>query len=158
MEYDSAVPASTEGGLRSLILALLVFGLLALGVELVALGHFEDSLQLVPLGAITVALLIVGVFRFTRSAVVLRVLQVAFALLIAVGAVGIMLHYQGNAEFQREIDPTIGGWSLFTAVLHAKAPPALAPGVMAQLGLLGLIYTYRHPVLQAADDSALVNH
>jgi hypothetical protein len=27
----------------------------------------------------------------------------------------------------------------------AKAPPALAPAVMAQLGFLGLLYTYRHP-------------
>jgi hypothetical protein len=27
------------------------------------------------------------------------------------------------------------------------AAPALAPGAMVQLGLLGLIYTFRHPAL-----------
>ena len=27
------------------------------------------------------------------------------------------------------------------------ATPALAPGALAQLGLLGLLYTYRHPAL-----------
>ena len=29
-------------------------------------------------------------------------------------------------------------------VLEAKVPPALAPGVMIQLGLIGLAYTYRY--------------
>ncbi len=29
--------------------------------------------------------------------------------------------------------------------MAAKTPPALAPGSMAQLGLIGLAYTYRHP-------------
>jgi hypothetical protein len=36
---------------------------------------------------------------------------------------------------------------LFVKVVTAKAPPALAPGVMVQLGLLGLVYTYKHPAL-----------
>lgn len=157
MAYDANVQATTENRLRALILSLLVFGLLALAAELFALGHFEDSLQLAPLGAIALTLIFVAWFLVSGGSAVLRVLQVMFAMLIAVGAVGIMLHYQGNAEFQREIDPTIGGWSLFAAVLHAKAPPALAPGVMAQLGLLGLIYTYRHPVLRAADQPTFVN-
>jgi hypothetical protein len=31
---------------------------------------------------------------------------------------------------------------MFWKVLRAKSPPALAPGVMVQLGLLGLIYAY----------------
>jgi hypothetical protein len=31
------------------------------------------------------------------------------------------------------------------------ATPALAPGTMVQFGLLGLLYTYRHPRLDAAE-------
>jgi hypothetical protein len=57
----------------------------------------------------------------------------------------VFLHYQGNVEFQMEIDPTQHGSELFWKVMRAKAPPALAPGLMAQLGLLGLIYAFRHP-------------
>jgi hypothetical protein len=45
------------------------------------------------------------------------------------------------------MDPSLSGWPLFVKVVTAKAPPALAPGVMVQLGLLGLVYTYRHPAL-----------
>jgi hypothetical protein len=69
-------------------------------------------------------------------------------LVMLAGGVGILLHYQGNAEFQLDVNPDLAGWALFAKVLHSKAPPALAPGVMAQLGLLGLIYTFRHPALR----------
>jgi hypothetical protein len=44
-------------------------------------------------------------------------------------------------EFQLEMDPTLGGMALLLKVMHAKAPPALAPGNMVLLGLLGLIST-----------------
>ena len=69
-------------------------------------------------------------------------------LVMVAGAIGITLHYQGNVEFQLEVHPELSGWALFANVLHAKAPPALAPGVMAQLGFLGLIYTVKHPALR----------
>jgi hypothetical protein len=31
--------------------------------------------------------------------------------------------------------------------ITSKAPPALAPAAMIQMGLLGLLYTYKHPAL-----------
>ena len=70
------------------------------------------------------------------------------ALCIVAGATGIILHYRGNLEFQLEMDPSQSHWTLFKKAMHAKVPPALAPGVMAQLGLLGLLYTFRHPGLR----------
>jgi hypothetical protein len=54
-------------------------------------------------------------------------------------------HYIANVEFQREVDPSIGGTALFWKAMGAKTPPALAPGSMLQLGLIGLAYAYRHP-------------
>jgi hypothetical protein len=36
---------------------------------------------------------------------------------------------------------------LFSTVMTAKAPPAMAPGAMVQLGLIGLVYCYRHPAI-----------
>jgi hypothetical protein len=56
---------------------------------------------------------------------------------------GVYLHYLGNREFQLELDPSLSGLSLLGKVLHAKAPPALAPGHMSLMGLLGLAATYR---------------
>jgi len=35
--------------------------------------------------------------------------------------------------------------------MTAKTPPALAPGAMIQLGLLGLVYTYRHPFIRQSN-------
>jgi hypothetical protein len=36
----------------------------------------------------------------------------------------------------------MGTWVLVEKVLRAKAPPLLAPGMMLQLGLLGLAYVF----------------
>ncbi len=74
-------------------------------------------------------------------------LRATMAACIAAGALGMVLHFQSNREFQKEIDPSLEGWPLVVTVLRAKAPPALAPAAMIQLGLVGLLCTYRHPGL-----------
>ena len=56
-----------------------------------------------------------------------------------------MLHFQVNMEFQLEMDPSLKGLDLYRKAILAKAPPALAPGAMIQLGLVGLAYTFRGP-------------
>ena len=47
-----------------------------------------------------------------------------------------------------ESQPTLAGMALFWEAIRAKTPPLLAPGAMVQLGLLGLVYTYKHPMLK----------
>jgi len=74
-------------------------------------------------------------------------LQVVMTLFLFAGIAGVAFHFQGAAEFQREIDPSQAWWDLFKKAVRVQAPPMLAPGVMMQLGLLGLIYTYRHPAV-----------
>ena len=71
---------------------------------------------------------------------------------LAAGAVGVFLHSRANLEFQVEMSPGIGGIDLFLKTIRAKVPPPLAPGAMAQVGLLGLLYTYRHPLLTRSHD------
>jgi hypothetical protein len=133
---------------RQLLLAIVVLGLVGIGVELLLLAHYADVLQWMPLALIAAALVVIGAHVRTESARSLRVLRVVMALFIVSGAVGIGLHYRGNLEFQLEIDPTQSHWDLFRKVVRSQSPPALAPGFMAQLGLLGLLYTYRHPALE----------
>jgi len=142
-------PVTAELNLRRLILALLSFGLAALGTELIAIGHYEDGWQLVPIGLIATTLLTILVHVIAGRDRGLVVLQILLVLMIASGALGIFLHYQANAAFQRDTYPDLGGWELIKRVIHSIAPPALAPGVMAQLGLLGLIYTYKRPARRA---------
>jgi hypothetical protein len=75
--------------------------------------------------------------------------QMVMLLMIVSGGVGMYLHLRANMEFQLEMDATLSGFALFKKSIVAKAPPALAPGSMTQLGLIVLAYTFRHPALGA---------
>jgi hypothetical protein len=133
----------TLGGTRSALAALLFLGLLGSGAELWLLGHYEDKAQLIPLVAIGATLVALGWHRLAPGRRSQRSLQATLCLLVAVGLIGVVLHVRGNAEFQREMDPSLAGSALWWKTLRAKAPPALAPGMLAQLGLLGLVYAAR---------------
>jgi hypothetical protein len=146
-----ATPAAAEPDalrtIRKLLLVVLAIGLVGTATDLVLLGHYEDPWQLAPLILIAVALVVVTVLAVTDARRAVTALRVTMALFVVAGALGAYLHYSGNREFQHELDPSLSGWQLFTTVMTAKAPPAMAPGAMVQLGLLGLVVTYRHPAL-----------
>ena len=131
--------------LRTLLLALLTFGMIGTGVDLVLLDHYEDAWQWPPLALMGLGLTIVAWVAVKGGSTSLAALRWTMVLFIAAGAAGLLLHYNGNREFQKELDPVLSGWPLFVKVVTAKAPPALAPAGMIQLGLLGLLFTYKHP-------------
>ena len=133
--------------LRRMVLALVLMEMIGTAAELVLLGHFESAWQVAPLAVIAIALLALAWYGVTRSAGSIRCLRIVMVLSIATALVGLVLHYQGNAEFQLDIDPSLSGPALWWKVMRAKTPPAPAPGAMAHVGLLGLAYTYRHPSL-----------
>jgi hypothetical protein len=135
----------TLAALRWLLLALLTIGLIGTATDLLLLEHFEDAWQLPPLVLIAAGLCSVAWIAARGGAAAIAALRWTMWLCIAAGVVGVALHFNGNREFQQEIDPTLSGWPLFVKVITAKAPPALAPASMVQLGLLGLLFTYRHP-------------
>jgi hypothetical protein len=141
--------------LRRLVLALLALGLVGMGADLLALQHFEDSWQLLPLVVIGLALLTVVWYVLGGGTASLRVLQGLMASFVVVGVLGFTLHYRANMAFQLDMDPGQSSWELFQKVIHASAPPALAPAAMAQLGLLGLVYCYRHPAFAARRGAAI---
>ena len=146
-------PGDPLSAIRRFLLAIIVLGLVGTGAELILLAHYEDSAQLVPLFFIALTLIVIAAHVTVGGAGSILLLRVTMGFLLAVGALGVIFHYQGSMEFQLEMDPTMSGWILFTKVLHAKAPPTLAPGVMAQLGLLGLVYTYRHPAIRSSSSA-----
>jgi hypothetical protein len=140
---------SSRFTLRGLLLTLLAFALLGLGTDLVFLEHYEEPTMAIPFGAIVAALAAVAYLAFRPGRLSVRLMRIVMSLFIVVGMLGVVLHYQGSLEFQVDMDPTASVWQLFWKVMHMKAPPTLAPAAMAQLGLLGLIVTYRHPALTA---------
>lgn len=136
------------------MLALVAFGLLGLATELTFLEHYEEPSMAIPFAAIVAALGSVVWLAFSPSVTAIRVTRIVMALFVAVGALGVMLHYQGSLAFQVDMDPTATASQLFWKVMHMKAPPTLAPGAMIQLGLLGLLITYRHPALAASGQAS----
>jgi len=128
--------------LRRWILGVLVLGLLGTVTELVLLEHYEQPLQFVPLVLILAAVaVLVWEFR-RRDAASRRAVQIVMALFVLAGFVGFVAHFYGSAEYQLELNPDMSNWELMEKVLRAKAPPLLAPGMMLQLGLLGLAYVF----------------
>lgn len=122
--------------LSRLLLAIYLFGLLGVAAELVLLEHYDGALQLIPFGAIALALGAGGWYARRPSPASLRAfraLQVVFA---ATGLLGLVLHFRGNMEFEKERDSAIGGFSLIWESLTG-ATPALAPGTMILFAFMG---------------------
>jgi hypothetical protein len=130
------------GQLRRWLLWVLALGLAGVEAELLLLEHYEDAWQWAPLVLIGLALAAVGWQMLRPGAASLRALRILMVLFLLAGLAGVGLHFRGAAGFQLEIDPGMGTWDLVKRVMHAKAPPVLAPGVMLQLGLIGLAYGF----------------
>ena len=168
------VSGATLSSLRRLLLGLLLLGLVGTAAELVLMGHDEDAWQLIPLVVIAMAVLASGALLWGQTGVRRGQTGVrpgsdpaapgarpsdssglSMLLLILSGVLGAVLHYRANMEFKLEMDPSLNGWALFSSVIQAKAPPALAPGNMALLGLLGFACVFR---IERASLSATNDH
>ena len=113
---------------------------------LLLLEHYDSAWKLAPL-VILVPTLISGVTVWIRpSAKTVKAFRAVMASCIVTGLAGLILHYKGNLEFALERDSSLTGVSLLWKGLRG-ATPALAPGALTQLGLLGLLFAYRHPAI-----------
>jgi hypothetical protein len=139
--------------IRRVLLAILIVGLVGTATELLLLEHDEEAIQLVPLALIAVAFVAIAWHALDQGGASLRVFQSVMVLFVAAGALGMYLHFRTNVEFQREVDPSIAGRALIIKAMTAKTPPALAPGSMSQLGLIGLAYAYRYPVRRRSSET-----
>lgn len=132
--------------LRRLLHGVFVLGLLGTSAELLLLEHFETWQQWLPLALLGLGLLAavrVGTSPGRRSLAGLRGVAIAF---ILSGFLGIYFHMKSNFEFERELDSSVHGFRLVGEALTG-ALPALAPGAMVLLGLIGLVITAGHPAL-----------
>ncbi len=132
---------------RLALLAILAIGIIGTGVELLLLKHTEDWWQWAPIVMLGVAVIVTAAVALAPATGTVRALQALMLLFVITGVVGTWLHYAGNVEWELERMPSLSGLELFRAAMMG-ATPALAPGTMVQLGLIGLLYTYRHPALR----------
>ena len=136
---------------QRLLRAALIFGLMGTGLELALLEHYEDAWQLIPI-VLLAAGLAGSVWHITvpsrYSGRVLGALMLAF---VVAGLLGLWLHFKGNMEFELEMYPGLTGWPLVWKTLGG-AVPALAPGTMIFVGLIGLVVA-RSPRLALVNQS-----
>ena len=132
--------------LRRGVLLIFVLGTIGLGTELLLLDHFEEWRQQVPLVLLALGLILLAARMFYRGAIILRLFRWTMLAFVLGGMVGLWFHLSANMEFELEMYPTLSGLELLSKALGG-AMPALAPGALVQLGLIGFLYTYQHPAL-----------
>jgi hypothetical protein len=133
-------------GVRLLILAAIAAALIVSEAELLFVGHTGSNngqviaVVLVSLGLITVTCH--AILRNTSSIVVLRLTMYPFLIF---GIDGLFTHYHRAVQSVLKSQPALVGMPLVFATLSGKIP-LLAPGMLIEIGLLGLIYTFQHPL------------
>ncbi len=130
--------------LRWFLVALLGIGIAGTSTDLLLIGHIEDRSQLIPLVLLLLGFLTLIRFALAPSRISVQVFRYLMAIFVLSGIVGFYLHYSSNSEFEMEMYPSLEGFALAKESLTG-ALPVLAPMTMTNLGLLGLVTTYRHP-------------
>lgn len=146
MNGGARVESAALHQMRRLLLAVVLLGASGLLAELLFIEHIESWQQVVPLVALGAGVGLGALLALRPAAPAIRAFQWLMSAYVIIGLAGLYLHYIGNVEFERERDPAIGGIDLVWESLRG-ATPALAPGAMIQLGLLGLVFAFRHPAL-----------
>ena len=139
--------------LRTAVLCVLLLAILGTSAELLITSHTEDALQWVPIMVMAAAILTLGWYGASGRSASLRMFQATMVLFVLAGMVWLGAHWQSKLQFKRETDPSLAGLNLFWEAMQSQSPPTLAPGVLIQLGLLGLIYTFRHPAIVSKRES-----
>jgi hypothetical protein len=135
---------------RRVVLLILLFAMAGMLGELLLLEHFEDAWQMIPLVLLVFGILAVAWQARASSVSSVRTLRALMTLFVLSGLLGVILHYRGNVEFELEENPRATRWTLFREAMMG-ATPALAPGVMIQIGLLGLLYAFLTPTAKTSD-------
>ena len=138
--------AQTLRGVRLLILAAIAAALIVTEAEFLFVGHTGSNngqviaAVLVSLGRIMVTCH--AIFRNTSSVVVLRFTMYLFLIF---GVDGLFTHYHWAVQSALKSQPALVGRHLLYATLSGKIP-LLAPAMLIEIGVLGLIYTFQHPL------------
>ena len=122
--------------LQRLLLATFLGGVIGTCAELLLLEHYEDVKQLIPLilgGAGALVCIWYWARNDTLSAGAFKLTLAAFAIS---GTLGLLFHYNGNVEFEKEMYPELAGRALVWQSLTG-ATPTLAPGAMVFLAFVG---------------------
>ncbi len=127
--------------LRLWVLGVIVLGLVGTMTELLLLEHDEEALQFVPLVLMVLGAVALVWHAVRKDTASLRALQIIMGLFVLSGFAGMAAHFHGSMEYQLELNPDLGRGAPGED-RASKGAPLLAPGMMIQMGLLGLAYAF----------------
>jgi len=133
-------PIADSDRLRRLIFWVLLFGMTGVLAELLLIEHTESTTMWVPVLVLGAGLVSVLVRLVSPGRVSHRLMTVVMVTFVGSGLLGLWFHFDGNRQFELEIYPSMTGGELIWESLKG-ATPALAPGTMVLLGLIGLVAT-----------------
>ena len=138
---------SVEQRLRRFLLAVTAAIFIGTVFELILVNHTEETLQWIPFGLSAIGLICVAWAWFSSGPLSLTALRWVMVLVALGSLLGIWLHFSGNLQFTREINPS---YSLAEAIWPAMqgSYPLMAPGVLFLAGTLGFAATWKHPLLR----------
>ena len=143
---NNSSDAETLQIVRRWVLAAIAAALIATEAELIFVRHFgNNNGQMIAVVLTSMGLISVGwhaIARDTMSIVVFRFLMYLF---LVFGIDGLIVHYNFAAQAALKSHPALAGLPLLYATLSGDIP-LLAPGMLIQVGLLGLLYTFHHPL------------
>lgn len=140
--------AATVGGLRRMLLAIMLLAIGGTFVDLMFLDHHADVWQMIPLVTLGVGAVVLVWSAAAASRAAILSVRLVMVLFVVVATMGIVLHFRAGAEFRETLEPGGMSWELVLAVLRSPVPPTLAPATLLNIGLMGLAYTWRHPALR----------
>lgn len=138
------MPASTVQHIRRGLALILTLALTGTITELLLIEHDETAKESIPLFTLFAAAGTFLLHLLWRTPAARRLLQFAMLAMVVTGLLGTYFHYEANAEWETEMDPDLVGFDLVLASFKRTSPPPFAPGALAQIGLVGLVYAHRN--------------
>lgn len=116
--------------------------------ELFFVGHWNETIQLLPFVLCGLGLTVVALGYFRPTPTGLKLLRGIMILIALCSLIGFYEHMAGNYRFWLELYPNVGSWDLVKEALQGEFP-ALAPGILLLGAVIGLTAVYQHPLLEA---------
>ncbi len=129
---------------RHALMIILMVGLVGTEIELLLLKHTDGAWQLAPVLLVGLGIVVSVWCIAAPGAASVRALQVTMLAFIVSGLLGVALHFKGNVAYEQDSNPSLAGRELYVSAVMGSTP-TLAPGTMIQLGLVGLVFAFRHP-------------
>jgi hypothetical protein len=118
-------------------------------VELLALKHYNEDLQWVPLFLCPLGILLIALFLAKPGRQLLKLLRIGMWGIAAGGLVGTFIHISGNLESIFKGGRSGSLLNIFYTVAGGRNP-LLAPGILIIAAAMSLAAVYHHPVGEPA--------